>query len=202
MWSKRNSFEAALKQHSAASVWSSSCWSHAGFFRPLVLTIIYRFRQETYFKHNYTTQLFRCDNHTLTESVLLCNLFFNSVGTNVFSLPRREFSVSLLQLTSRISPLPAPILLSAVTWCPYLWPTITCHLKISRRHMSSGSVRRIGSLFLTAWLRLVSAQLRLLGVGGDFYGHLGASRVGLPSCSEILPRVSWWECESSIHMIC
>lgn len=39
------------------------------------------------------------------------------------------------------------------------------------------------------------------GSVGEFYGHLGASRVGLPSCSDILPRVSWWECESSIHMI-
>lgn len=38
--------------------------------------------------------------------------------------------------------------------------------------------------------------------GGGFYGHLGASRVGLPSYSDIMPRVSWWECEPSIHMIC
>lgn len=62
----------------------------------------------------------------------------------------------------------------------------------------------------TCW-QLIFKRLAPAGIGsvkvarcvwGGFLPHLGASRVGLPSCSDIMPRVSWWECESSIHMIC
>lgn len=151
---------------------------------------------------------------TLTRLQWTCLYFWVSDGTEQW---RRALSLSLSEGIFLVVAAAAyltewPSLLRPTKSCArprpqghmillrsHLWPPTTCPLGFPWIRMSSGPLRCLAGLFLT---RLGRSQRRLRAMErGKLWGHLGASRVGLPSCNDIMPRVSYQECDSSIHMI-
>lgn len=149
--------------------------------------------------HNYTN-CFIVLPQIQSNFISLLNCSFSLIGDSCFLSPRK--GIFHVNAAADFHNLPSscthPYLYSHMMFLPLTYSNLTSQDSLETH------VIRVNE---TCWQLIFNcpapAGISLVKVGsvGEFYGHLGASRVGLPSCSDILPRVSWWECESSIHMI-